>query len=1441
MIQSGRDIKVLSGVMDRDTESRYVANENYRYLLNARNAINQEGSFGAIEDVLGNVFIPNGGLFPGPSRKKCIGAFEDVAGKSCIFFIYDNQGYHGIYRYYGYDANFANGYITIILNINDPSLYNQWNPNPLNFQENSLITGVNLVDDILCYTDNFNSPRLLYTNRYIRDNGRVITPQIFRLYINNNLFRTIIAGPVTTTIQLLEGGAPNVIASITFTAPVPPDRATAINSLYNQLIADLNWTNNCTITNKVDYIEIEVNGGTINDPCAIIWTNNATPATQYPGTVVPVNFYPDSRVGALSQSYQPLNYQYIERVKYPAFCAPKARYLPSSNNLGSFRISLLPIKIGFDAPPNLQDAYAHIGCGDNSTPPYFDNTGLTSLEPSSAVASYAVPYIIYPGYITNNTGGIITISFQLEFTILYQSLFVATPPSIGVYIGPGTNNSNQPPTGPAVWNFDPATMPWSALQPNVLNVNETGSFQLANGETASVWVRQLLCARCNLSSIALSATVSLAGPSSYLSKKSYQFRTKYIYQNEQNSVYSAISTLPLPLNDSENKIEVTFQDKRLADVNFASQIKEVVLSVSNDNSLTWYDFKRLPASEWIGNTNQQYIYTGTEVMIPVDPAEAILPYHNVPLLSKSQEYVDDRIFDGCIVTGYDPVDARMKFNVRLIDLYTTDPYQTQLFIFGYPSFAFWRRGWTGYIGIVYYDDADRKSPVILDTANSKVTIPYYSNQAPYDNYDAAFIDFEIYHPPPDWATKYQLVRTKDLSVRRYLMWIIDRVEYVDENDNPGTDYVKIYLDNIPYYQDKSNKGAKISYTFVEGDRLRSIESGTFTTPNDYAILSSVANVIYIKNDAAFTFSAGDLIEIFTPGGEEEALLFYEFGECHEIIVENQVGVDKKVHKRGNGPFASTQIFGNLSSNIATTPATGDMMTGDVFYRIRQMPYSTNNLPNVLFKTFLISSQSPNEYTDIIFNNNGRINSPDLKGQTYQPSAIIFSDKYISNTQINGLGAVQPLNTEQYDTIYGRVERMVVIDNDILRLIFSNSFQLSLYVSQGVIRQTGGATNLISISNQVVSNSHLIQRTIGTINAESVALNDEADLFGYDENEGVVWATMGNALQQISDRGMKSVFRDYSNARKAVGGISEAPAIYDLYHDEYIITLGTIGPTGVVPPVTVVSAFPPLQVPTNQLIIKFEGTGQVFYSGNISPVFNIYQFIYNILFSFGYAGAPSPNDLYLVAPTYQGYENEFLLVTLNGIDYRFQFKGGQPGRIFEGVTNAYNKQKKGWTSYYSLLPEMYGRVRDIIVSFKDGQLYVHDRNPVSKNFYGVQYPRQLTYLSNKDFPKVKDYKAISVNGIGLNSAPEIRVMPFQGYAQGMLSSLSQRMFETLEGIQYAHFQKDRLTPGFGGNQLQALANGRNLKGQVLEVTLENTDTAQSSIFSTDIIYFYSEHS
>ena len=1312
-----RDVKVFTGTMDQDTEARYLKEGNYRYLLNARNAIGTQGSFGAIEDVMGNSLVLNSYIRRGIN--KVIGSYEDIAGQSCIYFLYNSNGYHGIFRWYANRVGFPNGFIEKIYQVADPAAYDQFNPNPLNFQENNLITGINLVDNLLYWTDNFNSPKMINIERANETNKK----RKFRLYINNNLFNTTFVNPLVNTINLYQENIALPIASFTWSMnlPVPNNRRDFVQNTYNNyLLSGFNAF--ATMYDRVDYLEVEVNNPGVY---TLEWTNNAAPI-YYSADIIPENFYPDATNTTVS--YPAMSAQLIERIKYPPKCDPICTY--DSTTGSAFQYDLTPYSVSWPLPGG--------GFGQTNI---FGVTNIVSdpdnvLNPGPAVVNNSippVPPINAAGYISNTSSDNKTVFYTINIQLTITSAAVgAAYICVGPRIAPVLANSN------VIWSWNLANYP-------------VGNYNLILSGYANVPANSEICFWVGSALIGMNITGTVYGQM-YVSGRSNNivntypsFRAKYIYKDFQNSVYGAISPTLTSQNIYQDIISVNFDDLRLTAPELSCDIKNVILSVSLDNNTTWFDFANLKPFEYSGYNSRIYDYNGLEVLLPVSPEEAILPYHNVPKKSKSQEYIDDRIWDGSIVTGYDQVSIKMQINIDYESTAVAPilPYTT---IDPPSSISRWRRGWTGYVGIVYYDDADRKSPVCIDKVNGYVSIPSYNEDvAPQTkNFNPAFLRTAIYSAPPDWATKYQFVRSDDLSQQTYLLWGANNIQFVDDNDVVvpflNSKYIKIDLQNITYYNDNTKRGSQIAFTFQPGDRIKFISDGSLNIyqDNDFVISSVLGNVIYVVNDYSVQPSTNALLELYTPRSESSKLNYYEFGECYDIYTINQAGVDIKAHK-GN-----IQDQTAVPSTNFALAAVSELMTGDVWYRKRYMYYNVS-LPTPPFYNAFISSNTPSDTTYVVYENNGRVNSEDIKGELYQPTAIVFSDRYISNTEINGLAAVQPLNTEQYSTVYGPINKMQVVNNDVLKLVFGNSYQLSIYVSQGVIRQSQGGPALVSVADQVAGNSHIIQRTLGTINAESVLTNDEADMFGYDENEGVVWVSSGNGLIQISDRGMKSIFKKYSNERKALGLPSETPAVYDLYHDEYIITLGTIN--------------------------------------------------------------NAPNA----------------------------------AKVWSGVTIAYNKQKQGWTSYYSFVPEYYGRVRDYVVSFKDGDLWVHDRNQLSKNFYGTQYTRQLTYISNKDFPKVKDYKAVSVNGIGANSAPTIRILPFQGYLSGMLSSLSTRFFKTLEGVQYAYFQKDKLSPGFGGNQLQALANGRNLKGQVIEVTLENTDTAKSIIYSSDIIYFYSEHS
>jgi hypothetical protein len=153
----------------------------------------------------------------------------------------------------------------------------------------------------------------------------------------------------------------------------------------------------------------------------------------------------------------------------------------------------------------------------------------------------------------------------------------------------------------------------------------------------------------------------------------------------------------------------------------------------------------------------------------------------------------------------------------------------------------------------------------------------------------------------------------------------------------------------------------------------------------------------------------------------------------------------------------------------------------------------------------------------------------------------------------------------------------------------------------------------------------------------------------------------------------------------------------------------------------------------------------------------------------------------------------------------------------------------WKSDYSFVPEGYGYSGNCLLSFKDGNVWEHNTNEYHNNFFGVQYPQQVTFVINADYTSVKRFLSLAYDSNKIWSAVTIRIPASDQYPIGMLSRLKENKFAEKEGFYYAEFMQDMLTPGFK-NELEALLNGRDLIGKSIEITLENWHTERVVLFS-----------
>jgi hypothetical protein len=157
----------IAGRMNKVVDQRLVPNGEYIDAMNVRMGSTENAEIGVIENSKGNLPLTaisyiDGTPLSGSAR--CIGAFEDSAHETIYWFIHDNDFPVGATGRLDMIVSF-NVYTNIltyhVISIDDGDGVNT----TLNFNEKYLITGVDLVENLLFFTDDYNAPRFINIKR----------------------------------------------------------------------------------------------------------------------------------------------------------------------------------------------------------------------------------------------------------------------------------------------------------------------------------------------------------------------------------------------------------------------------------------------------------------------------------------------------------------------------------------------------------------------------------------------------------------------------------------------------------------------------------------------------------------------------------------------------------------------------------------------------------------------------------------------------------------------------------------------------------------------------------------------------------------------------------------------------------------------------------------------------------------------------------------------------------------------------------------------------------------------------------------------------------------------------------------------------------------------------------------------------------------------------
>ncbi len=142
----------VQGKMNKDLDERLVPNGQYRDAQNIQISSSEGSDVGAVENILGNAKQnnkPGGGTWNtsfGLTNAKCIGAARDSQNEKIYWFLTSNT----VDAILEYDQ---------VADVVSPVLVDT--TGVLNFSENNLITGINILDGMLFWTDDLNEPRVI--------------------------------------------------------------------------------------------------------------------------------------------------------------------------------------------------------------------------------------------------------------------------------------------------------------------------------------------------------------------------------------------------------------------------------------------------------------------------------------------------------------------------------------------------------------------------------------------------------------------------------------------------------------------------------------------------------------------------------------------------------------------------------------------------------------------------------------------------------------------------------------------------------------------------------------------------------------------------------------------------------------------------------------------------------------------------------------------------------------------------------------------------------------------------------------------------------------------------------------------------------------------------------------------------------------------------------
>jgi hypothetical protein len=267
-------------------------------------------------------------------------------------------------------------------------------------------------------------------------------------------------------------------------------------------------------------------------------------------------------------------------------------------------------------------------------------------------------------------------------------------------------------------------------------------------------------------------------------------------------------------------------------------------------------------------------------------------------------------------------------------------------------------------------------------------------------------------------------------------------------------------------------------------------------------------------------------------------------------------VDVLIDLTGTVGTATTSLTGCINSYVVTnSPAVLIVDAFNAYGRTREMVDNfTTDVKS--YDDYYIESLYMNDYT--LNSKVSFVSRPaavlNVKGEKRDKATVIYTEPYIFNTEINGLGRVYPdVNFEEYNHKFGPITKLHTRDDGIL--VLQERKTSKILVNKQMIYSADGGGSLTT-SAQFLSQQIPLLGDYGCVNPESFSYHGHRQWFA-DAINGAVIVVEGDSLQDVAVEGMSRWFRSEllgaTSRNYSSPNTYKVQGCYDPSYEEYVLS------------------------------------------------------------------------------------------------------------------------------------------------------------------------------------------------------------------------------------------------------------------------------------------------